>query len=86
MRTDPRSLAAFDPGDARCLMDQLEGQESDGQSFNSIWLNLDKNAPDTPPLYPDGLIEMLANGQQTSGADGVKIAVLRKGRTNLRFI
>ena len=47
-------------------LDQFKGQESNGQSFNAIWLNLDTIGPDTPPVYPDGLIEMVSNGQQVS--------------------
>jgi ADP-ribose pyrophosphatase YjhB (NUDIX family) len=44
--------------------DRFTGQESDGNQFNAIWLDLNQIGPDTPPVYPDGLIEMLTNGQQ----------------------
>ena len=47
-------------------LDQFKGQESNGQSFNAIWLNLNMIGPETPPVYPDGLIEMVANGQKVS--------------------
>jgi ADP-ribose pyrophosphatase YjhB (NUDIX family) len=43
-------------------LDQFEGRESNGQSFNAIWLNLDSIGPDTPSVYPDGLIEMVTGG------------------------
>jgi len=51
--------------------DQLEGQESNGQSFNAIWLDPGNSSPDTLRVYPDGLVEMVAKGQQDSGADGM---------------
>lgn len=51
-------------------LDQFEGRESNGQSFNAIWLNLDMIGPDTPPVYPDGLIEMVTSCQQAVQADG----------------
>lgn len=37
----------------------FKGQESDGQTFNALWLDLETITPDTPPLYPDGLVELL---------------------------
>lgn len=37
----------------------FKGQESDGQTFNALWLDIDDIGPDTPPVYPDGLVELL---------------------------
>ena len=51
-------------------LDQFEGRESNGQSFNAIWLNLDTIGRDRAPAYPDGLIEMVTIGQQAVQADG----------------
>jgi len=44
--------------------DRFVGTESDGAEFNAVWLDLDAIGPGTPPVYPDGLVEMLKNGQQ----------------------
>lgn len=52
----------------------FKGKESDGSQFNAIWLDLSKIGPSTPPVYPDGLIGMLTNGQQTCPCDGVPAA------------
>ncbi|NIA14406.1 MAG: NUDIX domain-containing protein [Nitrospiraceae bacterium] len=42
--------------------DGFIGTESDGSQFNAIWLDLDTVGPGIPPLYPNGLIEMLKAG------------------------
>ena len=42
--------------------DRLAGTESDGTSFNATWLDIEAMDSETPPVYPDGLIEMLKNG------------------------
>jgi ADP-ribose pyrophosphatase YjhB (NUDIX family) len=41
--------------------DRLTGRESDGNVFNAIWLDVSQIGPDTPPVYPDGLAELLAS-------------------------
>ncbi len=45
------------------------GTESDGSKFNAIWLDLDSIGPETPPVYPDGLLEMLGKGQPSVAGD-----------------
>jgi ADP-ribose pyrophosphatase YjhB (NUDIX family) len=37
----------------------LKGTESNGMRFNAIWINLDDINENTPPIYPDGLIDLL---------------------------
>ncbi len=39
----------------------LNGREDDGIPFRSVWLRLSDLGPDSPPLYPDGLIDLLAD-------------------------
>lgn len=40
----------------------VEGFEDDGSAFRAIWLRLtDCFNPSAPPLYPDGLLQLLAN-------------------------
>ena len=43
-------------------LNSFSGTESDGTTFNAIWLDIDSVGPETPPVYPDGLIEMLKGG------------------------
>ncbi|MBI4559230.1 MAG: NUDIX hydrolase [Candidatus Hydrogenedentes bacterium] len=38
---------------------QFPARESNGEHFNAIWLDLDAIGPGTPPVYPDGLVELL---------------------------
>ena len=45
---------------------RLDGRESNGEHFNALWLDLDTISPDSPPLYPDGLVELLT-ANRTSG-------------------
>ena len=40
-------------------VDKFTGYESNGESYNAIWLDLDTIGPQTPPLYPEGLLEIL---------------------------
>lgn len=40
-------------------LDRFEGRESNGQPFNAMWIDVDSVGPDSPPLYPAGLIELL---------------------------
>ena len=42
----------------------FQGTESDGTQFNAIWLDLDAIGQDTPPVYPEGLVEMLKKGRK----------------------
>lgn len=41
---------------------QIEGHESDGEAFTATWLELASLGPDSPPLYPRGLLEMVKKG------------------------
>ena len=45
-------------------VDRFSGTESNGATFNAIWLDLDTIGPDTPPVYPDGLLQLLAGDNQ----------------------
>ena len=38
---------------------QFKGCESSGETFNAIWLEIDSIGPQTPPVYPDGLLDLL---------------------------
>jgi len=38
---------------------QIQGVESSGVPFDAVWLDLDTLGAGTPPLYPDGLLELL---------------------------
>lgn len=40
-------------------VDRFTGYESNGESYNAIWLNLETIGPQTPPIYPEGLLELL---------------------------
>ena len=44
-------------------VDRFKGQESNGQAFNAIWLDVGAIGPRTPPVYPEGLIALLKNSQ-----------------------
>ncbi len=33
--------------------------ESNGEPFNALWLDLKNLGPDTPPVYPTGLLDLL---------------------------
>ena len=41
------------------LQDNFQGQESDGEFFNTRWLALDSIDANTPPIYPAELIQLL---------------------------
>jgi 8-oxo-dGTP pyrophosphatase MutT (NUDIX family) len=40
-------------------LDRFIGHESIGDAFNVTWLDLDTSGPQTLPVYPDGLLELL---------------------------
>ena len=40
--------------------DMLTGEESSGQRFEATWMPLSDFAPGGPPLYPEGVYEMVA--------------------------
>lgn len=40
-------------------VDRFTGTESNGVAFNALWLDIDSIGPETPPVYPDGLIELV---------------------------
>lgn len=37
----------------------IEGRESNGIQFNAVWLDLREAGKDVPPVYPDGLVDLL---------------------------
>ena len=39
--------------------ERFTGKESNGVIFNALWLDIDSIGPDSPPVYPAGLIELL---------------------------
>lgn len=39
--------------------ERLDGVESDGSPFNALWVDLDEDRAGLPPVYPDGLLELL---------------------------
>lgn len=39
---------------------QFTAHESNGEPFNAIWLDVKSINSDTPPIYPDGLIQLLS--------------------------
>lgn len=47
--------------------DGIPGREDDGHTFSAQWLPLASFAPDSPPLYPDGLLELLRNPDAHQG-------------------
>jgi ADP-ribose pyrophosphatase YjhB (NUDIX family) len=47
-------------------LDCFEGRESNGQPFNALWIDVDSIGPDSPPLYPGGLIELLRKMSNTT--------------------
>ena len=53
--------------DARLVDEQLyrtpcfQGVEDNGLPFDLCWIDVDALGPDSPPLYPDGLLELLTN-------------------------
>lgn len=40
-------------------IDEVHGRESNGEPFIAVWLDLSAIGPDTAPLYPEGLAELL---------------------------
>jgi ADP-ribose pyrophosphatase YjhB (NUDIX family) len=40
-------------------VDQFTGHESNGECYNVIWLDLDTIGPQTPPIYPEDLLEIV---------------------------
>lgn len=39
--------------------DGFGGTESDGHTFSARWIDLDAIGADTPPVYPEGLVDLL---------------------------
>ena len=39
--------------------ERLVATESDGKPFRVLWIDLGAVGPDTPPIFPDGLVAML---------------------------
>lgn len=44
--------------------EELVGRDSDGRQFTCHWVDLDEVGPDHPPIYPDGLMELVAEDPQ----------------------
>ena len=40
-------------------VERLSGLESDGRVFSAVWIELRNVGPDTPAIYPTGLVDML---------------------------
>jgi ADP-ribose pyrophosphatase YjhB (NUDIX family) len=40
-------------------VEKFTGHESNGETYNAIWLDLETIGPQTPPVYPDGLLELM---------------------------
>lgn len=40
-------------------VDQFKGCESNSETFNAIWLDIDSIGPQTPPVYPNGILDLL---------------------------
>ena len=49
---DPVNTSIYD-------REELRGRDSDGREFTCHWLDLQSVGPDFPPVYPDGLVELL---------------------------
>ena len=43
-------------------LDGFEALESNDEPFHLIWLDLNTIGPGTPPVYPDGLLELIKSG------------------------
>ena len=52
-------------------VDRFKAHESNGEAFNALWLNLNAIGPDTPPVYPAGLIALLKSGQPAQAPDAL---------------
>lgn len=39
--------------------DGLKGRESNGHSYDALWIDIGSMESGSPPLYPDGLLELL---------------------------
>jgi 8-oxo-dGTP pyrophosphatase MutT (NUDIX family) len=48
-------------------LETFQGRESNGQSFSALWINLDSISPQDPPVYPEGLVELLRGDEQKKG-------------------
>jgi ADP-ribose pyrophosphatase YjhB (NUDIX family) len=48
---------------------RFDARESNGETFNAIWLDMDSVGPETPPVYPDGLIDLLRKDSQAGLAN-----------------
>jgi len=46
----------------------FRGSESDGSSFDARWIEVDSVGPNSPPVYPNGLTELLKKGQEPGQA------------------
>jgi len=40
-------------------VEKFTGHESNGETYNAIWLDIETIGPQTPPVYPDGLLELM---------------------------
>ncbi len=47
--------------------EEIQGDEF-GLKFKAVWKRLDEFGPGKPPVYPDGLLELIRNHEETSPA------------------
>ena len=45
-------------------IDRFTVHEDTGDSFDAVWVELSVSGPQTPPVYPDGLAELLEEGSE----------------------
>lgn len=48
------------------LRDRINCRESDGTTFDAVWLDFDRENPDGLPLYPDGLRDFIKSHEKSA--------------------
>jgi 8-oxo-dGTP pyrophosphatase MutT (NUDIX family) len=57
------------PDPALYEQEEFRGYESDGEPIRAFWQDLNEIGPDTPPIYPDDLLNLLDETGNRSGTD-----------------